>query len=193
MGAVLEPRARVDEMDADAARTFEGCRMNIRFKITTALLGAIRDDLRRPHEFAHERVGFISAGLAAAHDELLILAGSYEPLRDDEYLRAEGVGAMMSEQAIRRARQQAMDSGTAIFHVHTHGRRGIPGFSGVDNRENAKFVPNFVSVVPQCVHGAIVLSDTAAFGQVWVGRAGPRPFITHFTEVGMPIRDWRAA
>jgi hypothetical protein len=167
--------------------------MNIRFKITSPLLGAIRADLRRPHQFAHERVGFISAGLAAAHDELLIFARGYEPVRDDEYLRDDHVGAMMSEQAIRRARQQAKDTSAAIFHVHTHGGHGVPGFSGVDNRENARFIPNFVSVAPQCVHGAIVLSDTAAFGQVWIGRAGSRPFITRFNEVGMPIRNWRAA
>ena len=167
--------------------------MNIRFKITSALLAAIRADLRRPHAFAHERVGFIGAGLAAAHDELLILAREYRPVRDDEYLQDPRVGAMMSAEAIRRARQWAMDDRAAILHVHTHGGRGIPGFSGVDIRENAKFVPNFVSVAPSAVHGAIVLSDTAAFGQVWFGRKSPQPFIAHFTGVGMPIRNWRAA
>lgn len=167
--------------------------MNIRFKITSALLATIRIDLRRPHPFAHERVGFIVAGLAAAHNELLVLAREYRPVRDDEYLADPSVGAMMSAQAIRRARQCAMDERAAIFHVHTHGGRGIPGFSGVDTRENAKFIPNFVSVAPQCVHGAIVLSDTAAFGQIWLGRAAPQPFIAAFSEVGMPIRSWRAA
>ena len=167
--------------------------MNIRFKITSALLTTIRIDLRRPHPFAHERVGFIAAGLASAHDELLILAREYRPVRDDEYLRDPSVGAMMGDQAIRRARQWAMDGLVAIFHVHSHGGRGVPGFSGVDIRENAKFIPNFVSVARQCVHGAIVLSDSAAFGQVWLGRAAPHPFISRFSEVGMPIRNWRAA
>ena len=167
--------------------------MKIRFKITSALLAAVRIDLRRPHPFAHERVGFIAAGLASAYDELLILARAYRPVRDDEYLPDPSVGAMMSDQAIRRARQWAMDDRAAVFHVHSHGGRGVPGFSGVDVRENAKFVPNFVSVAPQCVHGAIVLSDTAAFGQVWLGRTSPQRFITAFSEVGMPIRSWRAA
>jgi hypothetical protein len=167
--------------------------MNIRFKITTALLATIRIDLQRPHSFAHERVGFISAGLAGAHDNLLILAQEYRPVRDDEYLRDPRVGAMISDQAIRRARQWAMDERVAIFHVHTHGGRGVPGFSGVDKSENAKFIPNFVSVAPQCVHGAIVLSDDAGFGQVWLGRKSPQAFITTFSQVGMPIRNWRAA
>jgi hypothetical protein len=167
--------------------------MRIRFKIMSALLSTVRVDLRRPHAFAHERVGFIACGLAAARDELLILARQYQHVRDDEYLPDPSVGAMMSADAIRRARQWAMDEGAAIFHVHTHGGRGIPGFSGVDTRENAKFVPNFCSVAPQCVHGAIVLSDTAAFGQVWLDRKSPQPFIAAFSEVGMPIRNWRAA
>ena len=59
--------------------------MKIRFKITSALFTTIRIDLRRPHSFAHERVGFIAAGLAAARDELLILAREYRPV--DEELR----------------------------------------------------------------------------------------------------------
>jgi hypothetical protein len=167
--------------------------MKIRFKITSALLATVRIDLQRPHSFAHERVGFIAAGLAGAPDELLILARAYRPVRDDEYLPDPIIGAMMSDRAIRRARQWAMDDRVAIFHVHRHGGRGIPSFSGVDIRENAKFVPNFVSVAPQCVHGAIVLSDTTAFGQVWLGRKSPQPFIDAFSEIGMPIRTWRAA
>lgn len=164
--------------------------MNIRFKIMNALLAAVRADLGRPHAFAHERVGFIAAGLAAAHDELLILAREYRPLRDDEYLPDLSVGAMMSGDAIRRARQWAMDGRSAIIHVHSHGGCGLPGFSGVDARENAKFVPNFVSVAPHAVHGAIVLSDTAAIGQIWFGRKSCQPFIARFSEIGMPIRQW---
>ncbi len=167
--------------------------MKIRFKITRALLAAIRADLGRPHAFAHERVGFLSGGLAAAHDELLILAREYRPVRDGEYLKDARVGAMMSAEAIRRARQWAIDERAAIFHVHSHGGSGLPGFSGVDMSENAKFVPNFVSVAPHGVHGAIVLSDTHAFGQVWLDRTSSQPFIEVFSEVGMPIRTWKAA
>jgi hypothetical protein len=43
------------------------------------------------------------------------------------------------------------------------------------------------------VHGAIVLSDTAAFGQVWLGRAAPQAFIAAFSEIGASLRSWRAA
>ena len=52
-------------------RTSEGGCVKVYFKITTALLTAIRSDLQRPHPFAHERVGFISAGLSAFNSGLL--------------------------------------------------------------------------------------------------------------------------
>jgi hypothetical protein len=166
--------------------------MNIRFKITTALLAVIRNDLERRHPLAHERVGFIGAGLAAAHDNLLILARSYRPVMDNEYLPDPSVGAMVGADAFRRARQWAMDERMAIFHVHSHGGMGVPGFSSIDNRENAKFIPNFLSIAPQCAHGALVLSDNAAAGQVWLKRGGVPPRIASFSAVGMPLQSWRA-
>jgi hypothetical protein len=167
--------------------------MKVRFKITSVLLRTIRIDLRRPHPFARERIGFISAGLSAVGDGLLTLAREYRPVRDDDYLRDPSVGAMMGPEAIRNALQWAMQDGVALFHVHTHGGRGIPGFSRIDLQESAKFVPDFFKVAPQCVHGAIVLSDTAAHGQVWFGRSQPHHFIAHFTEIGVPLRKWSAA
>ena len=167
--------------------------MNVRLKITTALLATIRIDLHRPHPFAHERVGFISAGLSASGNDVLVLARQYRPVGDDEYLYDPSVAAMMGPAAIRRALQWAMQDGVALFHVHTHGGRGIPGFSGIDLRENAKFVPDFFKVAPQCTHGAIVLSDTAGHGQIWIGRSQPHHLITSFIEVGVPLRKWGAA
>ena len=166
--------------------------MKVCFKITTALLATIRIDLRRRHPFAYERVGFISAGLSDSCDGLLVLASEYRPVDDDEYLHDPSVGAMMGPDAIRHAMQWGMQDGVALFHVHTHGGRGIPNFSGIDLRENAKFVPDFFKVAPQCAHGAIVLSDTAAHGQIWFGRSESHCFISSFVEVGVPLRKWRA-
>ena len=167
--------------------------MRVRFKITTALLTAIRSDLRRRHPFARERVGFISAGLSAVGADLLVLAREYRPVADEEYLNDPTVGAMMGPDAIRNALQWALQDGVAMFHVHSHGGQGIPAFSGIDLRENAKFVPDFFNVAPRCAHGAIVLSDNAAHGQVWFGRTQPRNLVTSFVEVGVPLRKWSTA
>ena len=167
--------------------------MKVLFKITTDLLTTIRSDLKRPHPFACERVGFISAGLSATGDDVLALAREYRSLNDDEYLPDPSVGAMMGPEAIRRAMQWVMQDGVALFHVHTHGGSGIPSFSGIDLRENAKFVPDFFKVAPQCAHGAIVLSGSAAHGHIWFDRSQPHQFITSFVEVGVPLRKWSAA
>lgn len=167
--------------------------MIIEFKIISALLNAVRIDLHRPHPFAAERVGFIAAGITAIGRDLLVLARSYRAVLDKDYLTDHTVGAMMGPEAIRSALQWAMQDKCALFHVHSHGGQGVPGFSGVDMRENARFVPDFLKVAPQCVHGAIVLSDTAARGQVWLERGEPPHAIRHFTEVGAPIRSWSPA
>jgi len=167
--------------------------MKVHFKITASLAAAVRQDLKRRHPFAHERVGFVSAGLSPAGDELLVLARGYRPVADHDYLRDPSVGAMMGPNAIRSAMQWAMQAGTALFHVHSHGGRGLPRFSGIDIRENAKFVPDFFKVAPQMPHGAIVLSGDSARGQIWVDRGRVPLSIAEFTEVGMPTRCWKTA
>ena len=166
--------------------------MKVRFKITTALLTTIRADLKRPHPYAFERVGFVSAGLSASGENVLILAREYRPVNDDEYLPDSSVGAMMGPEAIRHALQWAMQESVALFHVHTHGGSGIPSFSDIDLRENAKFVPDFFKVAPHCAHGAILLSDSDVYGQIWLDRSQPYHFITTFDQVGVPLRKWSA-
>lgn len=154
------------------------------------LLQAIRRDLARPHRFAYERVGFISAGLSSAADDLWVLARSYRPVADDDYLPDPSVGAMMGPDAIRKALQWAMSENVAIFHVHTHGGRGQPGFSDIDLREQAKFVPNFFQIAPQCPHGALVLSNDSAHGHIWLDGSKPCEVMTGFVEIGVPLKTW---
>jgi hypothetical protein len=167
--------------------------MKIIFKATATLLNRIRADLRRPHAFAHERVGFIAAGLTAASENVLVLAHEYRPVEDGDYLPDRTVGAMMGPEAIRKALQWAMGSRVALFHVHSHGGHGVPWFSGVDLRENAKFIPDFFKVAPQCVHGAIVLTTDAANGQVWLDRRQSYRVIDEFSVTGVPLKKWRTA
>lgn len=167
--------------------------MNMIFKVTTALLSRMRSDLARPHGYASERVGFVSAGLDTAGDNLLILARDYRPVEDKHYLADFSVGAMMGPYAINSALQWVMDTGSALFHVHMHGGRGVPRFSEIDLAEQAKFVPCFFNVAPKLAHGAIVLSDEAATGRLWTHkRTSCRP-IEEFFEVGAPMRKWTGA
>lgn len=167
--------------------------MKTTLKITAGLLAQVRSDLIRPHPFAHERVGFISAGLSSIGQDLLILARQYRPVDDGDYLDDPSVGAMMGPAAIRKALQWAMEHGHALLHVHTHGGHGIPGFSPVDLKENARFVPDFHKVAPCSPHGALVLSDTAARGQLWLDRNSASLEIDSFVEVGGSLTRWSPA
>lgn len=162
--------------------------MNAHLKLRRTLLEAIHSDLARPHAFAHERVGFLSASAARiGRGSLLLLARDYVPVEDEDYLDDPSVGAMMSSAAISKALQRAYQTKTVALHVHCHGHRGRPEFSGVDVRENAKFVPNFFNVAAQMPHGALLLSRDNAAGAIWLARDADPIAITRFTGVGAPL------
>jgi len=166
--------------------------VKIHFKIRRDLLREVRRDLARPHSFAAERVGFMAAGFSSTADELAVLARGYRGVSDEDYLPDHSVGAMMGPEAIRKAVQWATSEGVGMFHVHAHHGRGHPRFSGVDLREQAKFVPNFFEYAPQCAHGALVLSDVFAYGHIWLGDDRPYDVVTRFVEVGVPLKEWSA-
>jgi hypothetical protein len=162
--------------------------MSAHFKISRRLYDETHADLARRHAFAHERVGFIYGGVARiGGGPLTILAQAYEPVADDDYLDEPGVGAMMGPDAIRKALERAYRDRTAVFHVHCHTHCGTPDFSGIDRRENDKFVPNFFNVAAARPHGAIVFSLDRLTGAVWLGRDADSVAIDRLTIVGAPM------
>lgn len=162
-------------------------------RIPAAILDAAKLDLERPHAFAAERVGFFVAGLATSASGPLILVRGYLPVADEDYVQDRGVGAMMGPAAIRKAQERALFAGDAIFHVHSHGGCGLPGYSSVDLAEYPKFVPDFNKVAAHRLHGAVLLSHDRAIGMYWQSRHSlPRP-IDRFNIVGAPFSTWRAA
>ncbi len=164
----------------------------IRLKLTTALEVEIRADLRRRHPFAHERVGFVGAGFCITGNDCTVLAHSYQPVEDDDYLDDPLVGAMMGPDAMHKAMAWAYEEGVALFHIHSHGGLGIPSFSSVDIRESDKFVPDFFKVRPERPHGTLVLSNRFASGRIWLGQHAQPRAIDEFHVVGPHCRKWRA-
>ncbi|MGA9795903.1 MAG: hypothetical protein WBQ17_10270 [Rhizomicrobium sp.] len=152
-------------------------------KATTALIADVRRDLSRPHAFAAERVGFLLVRAAQAADDLVLIADSYEPVRDEDYINDRSVGAMMGPEAIRRALEKALLNSVGVFHVHMHEHVGRPRFSGIDRREQSKFVPDFFKVRNDMPHGAIVLSLDSMSGTIWLG-PGETVLIDEIIEVG---------
>ena len=162
--------------------------MMIHFKITLALIDLIRRDLDRPHAFAAERVGFVSCRVGGlVPGGLIVLAHSYHPVEDADYLRDWTVGAMMGPAAIRKAMQRAYNEPVGMFHVHMHDHRGSPWFSQVDLAENNKFVPDFWNARPEMPHGALVLSRDSIAGLCWNPPTKRRQTIDKFTIVGAPL------
>jgi hypothetical protein len=141
------------------------------FRATDRFLADVRQDLARPHPFAAERVGFVSVRATAAGDHILVLlAADYHPLADDEYVDDVTVGAMMGQEAIRKALELAMMRSVGMIHVHMHEHRGRPHFSKIDLREQIKFVPDFFKVRREMPHGAVVFSHDSANGRIWLDR-----------------------
>jgi hypothetical protein len=163
--------------------------MKIRFKIPQELLRSVLENLRRRHVFAAERVGFLLCRPAhMVESGLLILAQDFHAVADEDYLKDSSAGATMGPHAIRKALQAAYNLNTSMFHVHIHEHSGKPGFSGIDSRETARFVPDFWNVQPTLPHGAIVLSKDSAYGRCWMpGEQGPAE-ISEFVSVGIPMR-----
>lgn len=169
--------------------------MMITLKIDGQMLDDVRRDLERPHFFAHERVGFLLAGVAAVPGgDLLVIVRDYLPVADEDYEAALGVGARIGSNAMRKAVQAAYRPPSVLLHIHTHGGRGRPGFSRVDLESAEEFVPGFFQSCPKMPHGLLVLSDEAVTGNLWLAPSS-RPIAIHrFVRVDRPIStQWSAS
>src|SRR4051794_27423993 len=103
--------------------------MKIEFKIRRDLLEHARSDLLRPHEFAHERIGYFQGKASRFPGGILICAFDYSSAEDGHYLNVPKVGAMLGPDGLRAAMQTAYDLQVGMFHTHLHPHRGRPWFS----------------------------------------------------------------
>lgn len=139
----------------------------IRLRMITTLLEEMRADLRRPHPFAFERIGFLCCRQSKVPSGYLLLGYRYVALDDDRYIRDKSVGARFDATAIRTGMQLALTEHATIFHVHAHEHDGVPRMSRVDAREMQQIMPCFVNVCPERLHGALILSADRAYARVW--------------------------
>ena len=139
----------------------------IRLRMLTTLVEAMLADVRRPHPFAYERIGFLCCRQSRIGSGYLLLGYRYVAIDDDRYLRDNSVGARFDATAIRAGMQLALTEGATIFHVHIHDHAGVPRMSRVDAREMQQLMPCFVNVCPEFLHGALVLSADRAYARVW--------------------------
>ena len=161
--------------------------MNLLFKMNWSLRRAAIEDLRRPHSFAYERVGFLGCRAATTSNGIMIIAESYNRVADENYLQDPFVGARINGDAIRTALQLSLAKGVGLFHVHVHEHKGVPRPSPTDLHESKKFVPDFFNVTPSMPHGTLILSEDSAFGLCWAGKHLEPKIIDRIEFVGSPL------
>jgi hypothetical protein len=152
----------------------------------------MRADLRRPHAFAEERVGFLLAREAEVEAGRLLLARAYVPVNEEEYLPDGRVGARINREAIRRMLGYAL-AAESILHVHLHEQPGPPCFSPVDEENLQELIPSFCALAPQFIHGALLLSGEQGIARGWKLGAEGSFSISTITVVGYPLLRWEAS
>lgn len=143
----------------------------IKIKMSGALYLEILHDLERPHPFAAERVGFVTARMGTLADGRLILLTGYRSIPDHDYVDDPGVGARIGSDAITWAMQAAYHGRPGregVFHIHLHGHRGHTAMSGTDSREIPPMITGFQSVGRDAAHGIIILSLNHGSAWVWL-------------------------
>lgn len=157
-------------------------------RLPKPLVDLMRRDLRRPHPFAFERVGFLSVTTAEAEaGERLVLGVEYHAVPDAQYVESRGVGARIGVEAIRGVVHRAMTSGNGIVHVHLHDHQGVPAFSGTDALEQPMLVKSLAGIAARETHGMLVLSADSANAWLWSHQAAELVVPTRLSIVGYPM------
>src|SRR5690606_15791533 len=107
VGVLLARHRLRPTLDRRPRRSSGGGEVKVTIRIPTPLLRLVRRDLDRPHLHACERVGFMAAADSASARELLLLVRGYQPVDDEDYVRAPDVGAEIGSEAFRKALQWA--------------------------------------------------------------------------------------
>lgn len=163
--------------------------MNITLRIPGRLRDTILRDLRTPHKFACERVGFVYCKQSPLPSGCLLLAYRYMPVKDGQYIEDHSVGARFNSSAIRDAMQLALSEDAAVLNVHLHDHAGGPRMSGTDIREMQALMPCFVNLCPERIHGALILSSDAAVARVWGTTLPPKgTSVSKITSIDANIR-----
>jgi len=167
--------------------------MSVRCRVPEQLYRRVREDLARSHEFAAERVGFLSARLGnRVGDESLVLFSGYHAVPDDQYIDDPRSGARINATAIREAMQRVLDTGDGLFHVHHHAHAGRPGFGWMDRRETPRIVSSLQVAGPDQAHGMVLLSNDFCIAHIWLPRAQKPVVAQRVTVVGYPLQFFDA-
>lgn len=137
----------------------------VKLRLPRSLFEKIVSDLRREHDFAFERAGFIFGRVKKFGENLYtVFLNEYLPVGDENYIRDRSVGARINSAAITKAMQVAFSGNKSSFHTHLHDFEYddvMPQFSIVDNDELPPIAKSATSFAQDQVHGCVVLSGNS--------------------------------
>lgn len=160
----------------------------VRLRLTRALVEEMLTDLRRPHPFAAERIGWMSGTTGRIEgDGWVVLGREYESVPDEHYVFDPSVCARIGTEGIRTTVRRVFTTQCGLFHVHLHDFPGETDFSRQDRADQPSLVTSWAHANPNMPHGMLVLSQTSAAAWVWLpGAVGPvRP--EQIAIVGYPL------
>jgi len=144
----------------------------------------MRSDLRRPHPFAFERVGYVFTKPAGV--SVLVVTG-YESIPDQFYIKDSSVGARIDHRAIALAMKRADKNKEGILHSHIHNKSGLPIFSRDDRADHPNFLRSFRNASPGMTHGFLLLSADKMMARVWPPQHESPIDIFRYTIVNLPL------
>ncbi|MBL7836735.1 MAG: ThiF family adenylyltransferase [Bacteroidetes bacterium] len=159
---------------------------NIRVRIPNRIYQSVLNDLRRPHDYAYERVGFLfTKEICIQNKTFIVLATHYEPVKDENYIKDKSVGAHINSKAIREAMQIAMDNQYGCYHVHMHNHNGMPALSAIDKQGIPDVIRSFGNAIRGINHGLMIFSKDSVLCQVRIGNRLVNSDVTSL--VGYPM------
>ncbi|WP_221284645.1 HesA/MoeB/ThiF family protein [Mucilaginibacter sp. SP1R1] len=156
-------------------------------KISSALYERMLSDLKRPHEFASERAGFIYTTHKTINGDIYVWINSYHPLNEAHYIDDPSVGVRFSGAAIRDAMEHVLRGQFGSLYVHLHDHKGMPLPSSTDIKSIPGVVQSLVNATPKETHGFLILSKNAFYLKMRV--PGSKNFIetSSISVVGKPM------
>ncbi len=162
--------------------------MKIHVKILRSTYDLMRSDLLKPHPFAYERIGFLSAKTGnKSRKILLVLLTEYHTVSDHNYIEDENSGARINSTAIREVMQRILDTRNGAFHVHVHAHNGIPHLGKMDRTEIPPLIQSFRTVGSEASHGILLLSNNSCYCKVWAPNSTIPTDASKFSIIGYPL------
>lgn len=165
--------------------------LGLELRITRSLYEEVIADLGRPHQFAHERVGFLF-GKYVERDGLqsLVLLSRYMPVEDEHYIPSDEFEALIGSDPILATMQELRNrrgSKECAFHVHIHLHSGQPGLSRADRRGIPPLIPGFQRMSADGCHGLLILSEDHGLAWGWQPGASAPQIANSIVVAGAPL------